>query len=236
MRMTSQPIQPNSGSNSTFLSDSEMKSDAGPAEIKTIPLRVLLIDEDPERVSRVEEGLSARNAVVHTAVRTHGRNLLDLISKISPDVIIIDCNSPDRDTIESLRMVAQSNPKPIVMFVEEEGGERMQDAIEAGVSAYVIDGLTPKRVQPLIDTAIARFRHIDGLRNELKKTREDLASRKTIERAKGLLMTHHGMSEEEAFAAMRTMSQQQGKPIKDVAESVMTIVGMLGAGNKKGNM
>ena len=154
--------------------------------VKAAPLCVLLIDEDPERARQVEEGLMS-NAVVHTATATHGRVLLDLIARISPDVIIMDCNSPDRDTIESLRLVAQSNPKPIVMFVEEEGGDRMLDAIEAGVSAYVIDGLKPKRVQPLIDTAIARFRHMDGLRNELKKTKEDLAARKVIERAKDIL-------------------------------------------------
>jgi response regulator NasT len=112
------------------------------------------------------------------------------------------------------------------MFVEEEGGGGMQEAIEAGVSAYVIDGLTPKRVQPLIDTAIARFRHMDGLRNELKKTKDDLAARKVIERAKGMLMQHHGMTEDQAFSSIRTMSQQQGKPIKEVAENILTIVSM----------
>ena len=197
------------------------------------PLRVLLVDEDPERARQVEEGLM-NSAVVHTTIHTHGRVLLDLISKISPDVIIMDCNSPDRDTIESLRLVAQSNPKPIVMFVEEEGSDRMQDAIDAGVSAYVIDGLKSKRVRPLIDTAIARFRHMDSLRSELKKTKEDLAARKTIERAKGLLMQHHGMTEDEAFSSMRTMSQQQGKPLKDVAESVITIIGLLTSNKTKG--
>ena len=147
----------------------------------------------------------------------------------------MDCDSPDRDTIESLRMVAQSNPKPIVMFVDEEGSEQMHDALDAGVSAYVIDGLTPKRVKPLIDTAIARFRQMDNLKSELQKTKDDLAARKVIERAKGLLMKHHGMSEDEAFAAMRTMSQQQGKPLKDVAENVLTIVGMLIGNQQKGS-
>ena len=201
----------------------------------TAPLIVLLIDEDPDRVRQVEEGL-AENAVVHTATHIHGRILLDMITRVSPDVIIMDCDSPDRDTIESLRMVAQSNPKPIVMFVDEEGSEKMQEALDAGVSAYVIDGLKPKRVKPLIDTAIARFRQMDNLKTELRKTKDDLAARKVIERAKGMLMKHHGMSEDEAFAAMRTMSQQQGKPLKDVAENVLTIVGMLIGNQQKGGV
>lgn len=140
----------------------------------------------------------------------------------------MDCNSPDRDTIESLRLVAQSNPKPIVMFVEEEGSDQMTAAIEAGVSAYVIDGLTPKRVRPLIQTAIARFKVMDGLQSELRKTRDDLAARKVIERAKGLLMQRQGMTEEQAFKAMRDMSQKQGKPLKSVAENVIAILDMIG--------
>lgn len=197
-----------------------------PAEIPARPLRVLLLDDDAERAKLVEEGL-AGSAVVHPASRVHGRILLDLIAEIQPDVIIMDCQSPDRDTIESLRSVVQHNPKPIVMFVEEEGSERMAEAIEAGVSAYVIDGLKPKRVRPLIDIAIKRFQVMDGLRSELRKTRDDLAARKVIERAKGLLMARQGLSEEEAFAAMRTMSQQRGKPLREIAESVIAILDLL---------
>ena len=233
MPMASEQTPASSGSSLTSHSDlvTETQSTAG-ATARVAPLRVLLIDDDPDRIRQVEEGLSA-NAVVHTASRMHGRALLDQFSNVAPDVIIMDCDSPDRDTIESLRMVAQSNPKPIVMFVDEEGSERMTEAIDAGVSAYVIDGLTSRRVRPLIDTAIARFRQMDGLRNELRKTKDDLAARKTIERAKGLLMQHHDMTEEQAFSSMRTMSQQQGKPLKDVAENVLTIVGML-AGKSTG--
>ena len=235
MRMVSRPTPPSFGSSSTLPSEligSDASARSGPA---TAPLRVLLIDDDPERARQVEDGL-AENAIVHTVMRTHGRVLLDIIANIAPDVIIMDCDSPDRDTIESLRMVAQSNPKPIVMFVDEQGTERMQDALEAGVSAYVIDGLTSKRVKPLIDTAIARFRQMDSLKSELKKTKDDLAARKVIERAKGLLMKHHGMSEDEAFSAMRSMSQQQGKPLRDVAENVLTIVGMLSGTQNKGEL
>ncbi|MEH6696576.1 MAG: ANTAR domain-containing protein [Hyphomonas sp.] len=209
-----------------------MASHEGAGGAAVAPLRVLIIDNDAARARQVEEGL-ASDAIVHSATQVHGRVLLDLIAKIGPDVIIMDCNSPDRDTIESLRQVAQSNPKPIVMFVEDEGLASMQEAIAAGVSAYVIDGLTPKRVRPLIETAIARFKVMDTMRSELKKTKDDLASRKAIERAKGLLMERQGMTENQAFSAMRDMSQQQGKPLKDVAESVITIFGIIGNANDR---
>lgn len=191
------------------------------------PLRVLLIDDTPERAKLVEQGLS-ETSIVHTANKVHGLELLDLISEIKPDVIIMDCFSPDRDSIESLRTVVQNNPKPIVMFVEEENPDGFQQAIDAGVSAYVVDGLTPKRVKPVIDVAIARFKVMDGLRSELKKTKDDLAARKVIEKAKGMLMHKRGMTEDEAFAAMRTMSQERGSPLKEVAENIIAILSMLG--------
>jgi response regulator NasT len=190
------------------------------------PLRVLVLDDDEVRVNQVEEGLSGK-ADVYVAQNIHGKALIDLIARTSPDVIIMDCQSPDRDTIESLRKVAKSNPRPIVMFVEEQGAEQMQEAISAGVSAYVIDGLTPKRVKPIIDMAIARFNVMDGLKSELAKAKGDLAARKVIEKAKGLLMQHEGMSEDQAFSAMRDMSQKQGKPLKDVAENVIAILDLL---------
>lgn len=226
MQMDSRLIPKKSGSSSISSSKPETGSQAMSSSISPAPLKVLVIDDDIERAKQVEEGLSG-DAVVHMASRIHGRGLLELIASVHPDVIIMDCNSPDRDTIESLRQVAQSNPKPIVMFVEEEGSDQMTAAIQAGVSAYVIDGLTPKRVRPLINTAIARFKVMDELKSELTKTKNDLAARKIIERAKGLLMKTQNMSEDQAFKAMRDMSQQQGKPLKDVAENIIAILDLI---------
>ena len=229
------PLTPkNSGSNLTTPSDQSVTTQSGEARkpgpqapAKALPLRVPIIDDLPERAKLVEQGL-AENAVVHTASQLHGKQLLDLVSEIRPDVIIMDCESPDRDSIESLRSVVQNMSKPIVMFVEEENDQAQRAAIEAGVSAYVVDGLTPRRVRPVIDVAIARFKVMDGLRSELKKTKDDLAARKVIERAKGLLMKSRNMSEEEAFAAMRTMSQERGRPLKEIAESVISVLTLLG--------
>jgi len=197
-----------------------------PDESPDLALRVLVIDDNSERAKLVEEGLS-ENAIVRMATQLHGRSLLELITDWHPDVIIMDCQSPDRDTIESLRQVAHSTPKPIVMFVEEDNQDHMQDAIEAGVSAYVVDGLTPRRVRPLIDTAIARFRVVDGLKSELRKTKENLEARKVIEHAKGLLMDTQKISEVEAFRSMRDLSQKQGKPMKEIAENIISVLGML---------
>ena len=121
------PLTPkNSGSNLTTPSDQSVTTQSGEARkpepqapAKALPLRVLIIDDLPERAKLVEQGL-AENAVVHTASQLHGKQLLDLVSEIRPDVIIMDCESPDRDSIESLRSVVQNMSKPIVMFVEEE--------------------------------------------------------------------------------------------------------------------
>lgn len=229
MPIHSQQIRKRFGSRLTTPSDQDVEDIETPGQPRAGPapaLHVLVIDDDAERARQVENGLS-ENAIVHMAGQMHGRTLLDLISDLRPDVIIMDCNSPDRDTIESLRQVAQANPKPIVMFVEDDASDMMQEAIEAGVSAYVVDGLTPKRVRPLINTAIARFKVMDGMRAELRKTKDDLAARKVIERAKGLLMKKQGMSEDEAFKAMRDMSQQHGKPLKDVAENVIAILDLI---------
>ncbi|MEM6627462.1 MAG: ANTAR domain-containing protein [Pseudomonadota bacterium] len=199
----------------------------GGVEFDPSPLMVLLIDSDPDRIKIVEEGL-AKNAVVKHAASVHGRALIDLIGELQPDVLIIDCESPDRDTIEGLRTVAQTHPKPIVMFVEDGDGSLARQAVRAGVSAYIVDGLTPARVQPVIDVAIERFQLVNELRTELKKSKEDLAARKVIERAKGLLMEKRELSEQAAFEAMRSMAMKQGKPLKEVAENIIQISSLLG--------
>lgn len=229
--MSSLQTPKSSGSKSITPSSQTTHADTAPGAPPAEPsstdtLRVLVIDDDAERAQLVEEGLEG-NATVHLANRVHGQALIDVVANVRPDVIIVDCNSPDRDTLESLRSMAQSNPKPIVMFVEEEGEERLNDAIDAGVSAYVIDGLQPKRVRPLIDVAIARFKVVDNLRTELQKTKDDLAARKVIEKAKGLLMDKQNLTEEQAFSMLRDLSQQQGLPMPRVAENMIAILDML---------
>jgi len=182
------------------------------------PLIVLLIDSDTERARIVEAGL--RGAAITKLASSDSGNILSSISKLQPDVIIMDCDSPDRDTIENLRIVARENPKPIVMFVEDGDGSLAKEAVRAGVSAYIVDGLTSSRVQSVIEVAIERFKMFDGLQRELEKSKEDLEARKTIERAKGILMDKRSISESEAFASMRKLAMQESITIKQVAESL----------------
>lgn len=190
------------------------------------PLIVLLIDSDPQRAKIVEEGLKGA-AIIKQATSSHGSSLLSIINELQPDVIIMDCDSPDRDTIENLRTVARENPKPIVMFVEDGDGSLAKEAVRAGVSAYIVDGLSPRRVLPVIEVAIERFRMVDALHKELKKSKEDLEARKLIERAKGILMDKRSMTENEAYAAMRKLAMEEGRTMKQVAENILSVASLL---------
>ncbi|MEN8723195.1 MAG: ANTAR domain-containing protein [Alphaproteobacteria bacterium] len=190
------------------------------------PLIVLLIDSDEERARTVEDGLQGA-AVVKQASAVHGTELLAIIRDLQPDAIIIDCDSPDRDTIENLQLVARENPKPIVMFVEDGDGALAKEAVRAGVTSYIVDGLSESRIKPVIEIAIERFKMVDSLRKDLEKSRADLEARKTIERAKGMLMQKRDMSENDAYAAMRNMAMKQGKTIKDVAENILSVMSLL---------
>lgn len=189
-------------------------------------LIVLVVDADPERIRVVEQGLSGFAVVRH--VNSLGSvSLLEQINRLQPDVIIIDCDAPDRDTIENLRTVARENPKPIVMFVEDGDGTLAREAIRAGVSAYIVDGLNETRVRPVLEIAIERFKLVNELRQELEKSKADLAARKVIEKAKGILMTQRGLSENDAYSAMRSMAMKQGKPLKEVAENIISVADLL---------
>jgi len=190
------------------------------------PLIVLLIDSDAERARIVEAGL--RGAAITKLASSDSGNILSSISELQPDVIIMDCESPDRDTIENLRIVARENPKPIVMFVEDGDGSLAKEAVRAGVSAYIVDGLTSSRIQPVIEVAIERFKMFDGLQRELEKSKEDLEARKVIERAKGILMDKRGISESEAFASMRQLAMQESITIKQVADKILSVASLLG--------
>jgi len=194
--------------------------------VENPPLIVLLIDSDENRARIVEEGL--RGAAITKMASSDHENILSTISVLQPDVIIMDCESPDKDTIDNLRIVARENPKPIVMFVEEGDGSLAKEAVRAGVSAYIVDGLSSSRVKPVIEVAIERFKLFDGLKRDLEKSKEDLEARKVIERAKGLLMDKRQISESEAFAAMRKLAMQESITIRQVADKILSVASILG--------
>lgn len=235
MRTHLQPTRPRSGSPSTTRSKGAKVSAAAPDSSATgevaPPLVVLLVDDEPERAQMIEQGLTGNTLLKHTP-SIGGPELIRMIEDIKPDCIIIDCESPDRDTIENLRTVARHNPKPIVMFVEDGDSDKAREAVRAGVSAYIVDGLSASRVRPVIEVAIERFRMVDALHRELAKSREDLAARKLIEKAKGILMEKRSLSEGAAYEAIRSMAMNQGKQLKEVAQSIISVSSLLEGGGE----
>lgn len=189
-------------------------------------LRVLIIDSSPERATILEQALSDSSYAV-VGRFTSSDNLTARVTELKPDIIIIDIESPDRDTLENMRHITRDNPKPIVIFAEQGDSEIIQSAIRAGVSAYVVDGLSKNRVKPVIDVAIARFREFQALQNELTETKNKLADRKFIDKAKGMLIEKYRMSEEEAYGALRKMAMNRNQRIAEVARNVIAMMEML---------
>jgi response regulator NasT len=185
-------------------------------------LRVLVIDQDPDRAKIVEEALSQDTDLTVEVAKAGAGYLLDLLRKTEPDVLIIDLELPDRDMIEQLRVATSERPRPIVMFVDRNDSEVMKAAVGAGVTAYIVDGLTASRVKPILDVAIARFQEFDKLRRELDIAKTSLAERKLIDRAKGILMRARELSEEDAYNLLRSKAMNEQKKVAEIAQSVIT--------------
>ena len=154
-------------------------------------------------------------------------NLLDRIRASDPEVVIIDMALPDRDMLENLESVQSLAPRPIVLFTQDDDGQTISRATRAGVSAYVVDGISQKRVRPILDAAIERFQRYQSLTAELEKTRAELEQRKTLDRAKGILMQRRGMSEDEAYKAMRNLAMRSNKRLVDIADHIVSAADLL---------
>jgi response regulator NasT len=189
-------------------------------------LRVLLVDDSVERRALIESSLAGVNCEV-AGFASCSDNLLDRVQAVNPDVVIIDMESPGRDTLESLESVQCLAPRPIVMFSQDDDGATITRATRAGVSAYVVDGIGQKRVRPILDAAIERFQQFRDLQRELEKTRAQLEERKVLEKAKGILMTRRSMSEDEAYKAMRNLAMRSNKRLIEVAESIVSTASLL---------
>ncbi len=183
-------------------------------------LRVMLVDDDVERRALVATALTDAGLDVAAQLGTaHG--LLHAVTHHAPDVIIIDIESPDRDILESMRCLSRDNPHPVVMFATQSDSDTIRLAVEAGVSAYVVDGLSPGRVRAVVDVAIARFRQHASLQRELDQARTSLVQRKLVDRAKGLLMERGRRTEDDAYHALRKLAMDQNKTMADVAQGVI---------------
>jgi two-component system, response regulator / RNA-binding antiterminator len=189
-------------------------------------LRILVVDHNPERVAIVRQALVDVGGYL-VEVAPKAGDLLALLRTAQPDVLIVDLDLPDRDTIEQLRVATRERPRPIVMFVDQSDNSMMHAAIEAGVSAYVVDGLSGSRVRPVLDVAIARFKAFDALRRERDAARGQLAERKVVDRAKGILMRAKGITEEEAYERMRRTAMNEQRKLSEIAQSIVTAAEML---------
>lgn len=189
-------------------------------------LRVLLVDDDPARAAIVEPALREAGYEVVTVVDTAAEMLAQVRAR-RPDVIIIDRDSPDRDTLEHVCTITRDNPRPIVMFTQDKDRALMREALEAGVSAYVVDGLSVERVRPIVEVALARFEQWQALRRELDQAQTSLAERKLIERAKGIVMKQRNCSEGEAYALLRKLAMDRNLRLAQLAESVIAMAELL---------
>lgn len=185
-------------------------------------LHVTIVDEDSGRSIILERALKDAGYEI-VDVLSSKDNLLLHIEKNQPDVIIVDLESPNRDSLESMRIVTQHNPKPIVMFTNDSDHSMIGEAINAGVSAYVVDGFSESRIKPIMDVAIARFREFHALRSELEKTKNTLEERKLVDKAKGIVMEQRQCSENEAYNILRKLSMENNKRISEVAEQIISI-------------
>jgi response regulator NasT len=154
--------------------------------------------------------------------------LPDRLAQIGPDMIIVDAESQARDTLEHVVVASRDARRPIVMFTNDDDTTHVRDAIAAGVTAYVVAGLAPERVKPVLEVAMARFQHEEAMRRELADARLQLSERKVIDRAKGLLMSRHGLAEGEAYARLRKTAMDKGLRLAEVAQRIIDVADLLG--------
>ncbi|MEK6771655.1 MAG: ANTAR domain-containing protein [Pseudomonadota bacterium] len=190
-------------------------------------LRVLLLDDDVSRAQLVIKSLRGAGYEVVAHI-TGVEDLLSMVRKTGADLIVIDRDSPDRDTIEHVCVMTRDDPKPVVLFTDDPDQGKIREAVAAGVSAYVVGGLSPERIRPIVDVALARFEETRTLRQELDQARSNLSERKLIERAKGIVMKLRRVDEQEAYSMLRTMAMERNQRLAVTAENVITMAKLLG--------
>src|SRR3954469_6426359 len=189
-------------------------------------LKVMIVDEMVERAEVLQQAL-ARAGYEVIAYMPSTFDLHRQVDELKPDIVIIDMDSPDRDTLENLCVVTRDNPRPVVMFTHDGDSDKIRAATQAGVSAYVVDGMDGERIGPIINAAIARFEQFQALKQELDDIEEKLADRKVIERAKGILMKTRNLSEEDAYRALRKQAMQSNSRLADVSRQLVAVAGLI---------
>jgi response regulator NasT len=190
-------------------------------------LRIAIVDESAARAAVIEEGLrEAALTDVATFADRHG--IAAKLEAYSPDVVLINLSNPHRDELEELFALSRAMARPVAMFVDQSDSAGIEAAIDAGVSAYVVDGLKKERIKPILELAIRRFNAFSRLRTELDEARGALADHKTIDRAKALLVRKRNIDEPAAYAALRKAAMDSGRRIVDVADALLTADKLLG--------
>jgi response regulator NasT len=188
--------------------------------------KIVIIDESPIRAAILEEGL--REAGYTEVVQVNEmQSLLARISALDPDIIVIDLENPSRDSLEQMFQVSRAVRRPIAMFVDQSDSSMIQASVDAGVSAYIVDGLKKERIKPILDLCVSRFNAFAKLQDELDRTKTALEERKVIDRAKGILMKLKGLTEEEAYVLLRSTAMREKKKIGEIAQSILTASEML---------
>ncbi len=190
-------------------------------------MRIVIIDDSGLRATVLEEGLREAGYDDIRIVAPQGAFVARL-ERMAPDVVLMDLGNPSRDTLEEMLAVSRALAKPIAMFVDRSDDVMIGAAIDAGVSAYVVDGLRKERVKPILDLAIRRFNAFARMQAELDEAKTALADRRTIDKAKTILMSSRNLSEPDAYSLLRTTAMNQGRRIVDVAEALITASSLLG--------
>ncbi len=190
-------------------------------------LSILIVDENRLRSSIIEDGLREAG---HARVRAvHDINeVARAIEQQAPDVVVIDLENPNRDRLEHFFSLSRALKRPVAMFVDRSDAAEIEAAVEAGVSAYVVDGLKKERVKAILDMAISRFNAFSRLSRELDEARSALEDRKIIDQAKAIVMKSRGLDEAEAYALLRRTAMNQNRRIVEIAQSLITAAGLLG--------
>jgi two-component system, response regulator / RNA-binding antiterminator len=190
-------------------------------------LRIAIVDESPARGAVIEEGL--RDAgLTDITLFTERRGIAAQLEALSPDVVLIDLGNPHRDELEEHFALSRAMARPVAMFVDQSDSAGIEAAIDAGVSAYVVDGLKKERIKPVLELAIRRFNAFARLRAELDEARSALAERDTVDQAKKLLMQKRNIDEPAAYAALRKAAMDSGRRISDVADALVTANRLMG--------
>lgn len=197
-------------------------------EVMMKKINVIVVDKDPSRASLLHRALIEYGYTVLLRL-TNGKEMIEAVDRNKADVIVIGIDLPDADTLFYVAKLSDTNPHPVVMFAEKDAPKIVQQVVKAGVSAFIVDDIQPQRIESIIEVAMARFEEYQGLRNELQDAKSKLEDRKTIDKAKGLIMKQQGINEDEAYKKLRKLAMDKGQTMAKIAENIIDVFSLLNA-------